>query len=409
MVVNRFFRTLLLLLAILFTWINQSYAQHNALTVRVDTMTINAQQTDILLGVYYKLTGDKPADFYGFDARISYDTTKIRAVQVVFDGTASANLGFHIGNTNIAGEVRAVVLGQPGQDIDTTNPLLFLVRFSVLSAGFDTAYLSLFRFDVTPPMHIDTVIRQNGWLRHNIVVTPPARVPIEVSTSEAFGKSDSLIVMPILVSDLTKANVRKAQFVFSYDTSLLTFIASGAGSISGNMLMTRDSQTGTRHFVVVSNSDTNKPLIGSGELFSLRFHAKRREDTVCSELVDTAFQVLNPDAHVDSVTLRLSQICVVGTGMAKAVASTAALEDKFDARPNPFVSEISLGSTGSVPQYLEVVDVLGRRVFAALIKGAFRWQTFSLPQGTYLARLTPQMGNVLQWQSQKIRLITKIH
>jgi hypothetical protein len=407
MVVNRSFRTLFLLLALLFTWINESHAQHNVLTVRVDTMTVGSQDNDILVGVYYKLTGNKPADFYGFDARINYDTTKLRAVQVLFQGTASENQGYHIGSTSHSGEVRAIVLGQPGLDVDTTNPLLYMVRFSVISSSFDTAFLILSRFDVTPTMRIDTVVRRNGWVGIRNQVKPPVNVSLQLSTVEAFGKSDSTISIPVTVSDLTKANLRRARFSFSFDSAVLDFLGSTAGSISGSSIKTVDSSSGRRHWVTISNSDTIQPIIGSGTLFSLRFHAKARKDSGCSELTDTAFRALNLDAHVDTIKLTFNQICVVGSGGVKSVAPQLS-STNLTIWPNPFVTNVTIKADGEASQYIEIGDVLGKQVLARRFDREYRWDASNLPTGAYWVRMAPIKENIIQWQQQQERAITKI-
>ena len=392
MMVNRITRTLFLLLVILFEWIPQANAQHSGLTIRVDTLTIQSTDNDVLIGVYQKLTGHKAIDFYGYDARISYDTTKLRATGVFFQGTASEYLSYKIANTQISGSLRVEALGQTGQGVDTTNPLLFLVRFSVLSRSFDTTFLTLYRFDTTSSPMIDTLRLVSGWIRHQPPGKPPVKIPMTLSTAHVDALSDSTVVVPIQVTDLTHANLRYGTFSCRIDTAVLHFLGSTPGKITGDSLRTKDSINGSTIRVHVSNADTNNLILGSGTLLNLLFHVSKRRDTVCTVLSDTAFTGLNLDALIDTVNLHFSTICDLGRLDSQRVVrmNSTPISGSLHVRPNPLPMETSLliETVQKGECELRIFDPVGREVFVTNFQSHYDWKpSTSLATGAYLIRV----------------------
>ena len=375
------------------------------LTVRVDTILIQPTDNDIVVPVYYSQQGDSTLDFYGFDSRISYDTTKLRAIQVIFNGSASENESYHIGGTSIAGDVRAEVLGQPGVDIDTTNPVLYFIRFTVLSPTFDTAFLTLYRFDVTPPMHIDSIRKLSGWLRHSTPVIP-THGAVTLSTAEGFGKSDSMISLPIMISDPTQANILQARFSFAVDTSILRYLGSTGGSLGSEQLVTSDNVNGLNHVVTIRAVDSTKPLAGAGVLLTLHFQAVHRTDSVCTELRDTSFSVTNSGAHLDSATLRFNPICVLGQS---AVGVARYTVEPLAVWPNPFHTEFRVRLQGDWrSMYLELSDISGKVLLSEIVEHETTIRS-ALATGMYIVHVAPVSNSAIDWSRMETVRLVRIH
>jgi len=101
----------------------------NILHIHFQTDTVKPGTTDIVLNVFYKLEAQRSSvNFHGFECRYVYDQTKIRPNTIFFDGTACALADIKGANNDVStNEYRIEVLS--GASLDTTNPILFQVRY----------------------------------------------------------------------------------------------------------------------------------------------------------------------------------------------------------------------------------------------------------------------------------------
>jgi hypothetical protein len=393
-------------------WINYGFAQTNALIVRIDTMTVKFGTRDTLVPIFYRVEGTKPADFRGYDSRFSFDTAKLgdsalapwlydssgklsapaydtHLDSVLFWHTATwtsvrVGISLIIGAT-LPGEERALAEGGTDEGVNRSDSLLYRGYLSMHSVFADTAFLHLFRFDQTAGQPFDTVILQDGWIKYQ-------KEAITVTTSGVTGVSDSLIRVPVQISDMSQANIRTGVFSFDLDTSILQFVGSIAGNIPGNSLVTSDSVKGTHVWVTISNQGSTNPMTGSGKIATLLFKAQHRTDTLCTMLGDSLFQALNTDALVSTVKLSLGDICVKGQSL-QSVDGTRLQSESLNVWPNPFNSllNISMGASSEGMSEVQVTDVLGRTVVSGqMASGIFRWYVGQeQTPGVYFIRVIP--------------------
>jgi hypothetical protein len=412
-------------------WINQGIAQTNRLLVRIDTMTVKFSTRDTLVPIFYRVEGSKPADFRGYDSRFSFDTSKLgdsALVPWLYDSTgklsaeaydvhldtalfwqtatwtnATVGISLIIGAT-LPGEERAIAEGGTDEGVNRSDSLLYRGYLSLHSVFADTAFLHLFRFDQTAGQPFDTVILQDGWIKYQ-------KQSITIATSAVSGVSDSLMTVPVKISDMTQANIRTGVFSFDIDTSILQFVGSSAGSIPGNSLVTSDSVNGTKVSVTIANQDLSKPMIGSGNIAVLHFKAQHRTDTLCTLLRDSSFQALNSDALVSSVKLSLGDICIDGH-LLQSVADSRSVDESLSVWPNPFSSSLNVRVRQNRAANVSVViyDALGRVVAnGQLVSGSFHWQPdVEQAPGLYFVRLNTlsnQAGSVSLSLSKEVILI----
>ena len=394
-----------ILLIILLSVKAESAQKKNILRVRFETATIKKDVSDIVLNVFYKIEALRsPVNFHGYECRFSYDQTKIRPNTVFFDGTASQG-GTGGGNNVVAtGEYRIELLST--HTLDTTNPVLFQVRYSV--KGFaDSAMIAPTRFDVlSESSGIDTVIIENApgrdqvsWYPFALLYkdnTPPPPIPKKVNiallSDSTDIQSDSIKVISLkVVSPLDSANIKSGIFEFDLDTAAFDSVAVLKGALLSfaNLTVGRD----TTH-ITASFSSTDS-LSGSGELLKIVLRGKARTDTICTGILNPKFTVFNAGHRDSLIQYRLQGICVLGVAPKdtthKGIAELMTNKDLAVAIfPNPARSFIdfhmSSGQRGK--KHLEVFDALGRKVFDRIFEADLRWEVASVSAGCYTATVT---------------------
>jgi hypothetical protein len=363
---------------------------------------IKPNVSDIVLNVYYKLEVHKPVNFHGFDCRYSYDPQKLRPNTVFFDGTACQNADIKGANDIIdIGEYRVEVLS--GSSLDTTNPILFQVRYSVKGGFTDSAMIAPTRFDaLSPSSGIDTVIIENAgrdeisWFPFGLVFIdtskppPPTKKSITLSSDSTDIQSDSLQSVSLTISSLDSANLKSGIFEFDIDTAAFDSVVILRGAILGaaNLAIARDST----HITASFSSTDAKPFAPGGELLKIVLRGKERTDTLCTKLLNPKFTALNGDNLISSAAYKLGGICVLGRHakdtVTKGVAEPGSGEDlRMEVYPNPAHSFIDFympaGHGGK--KHLVVFDALGKRIFDKVFDTDLRWEVASVPAGLYTA------------------------
>ena len=373
----------------------------NILHIRFQTVTIKPSTSDIVLNVFYKLEALRsPVFFHGFECRYVYDQTKIRPNTAFFDGTASANADIKGANDDVpADEYRVEVLS--GSSLDTTNPILFQVRYSVKTGFTDSAMIIPTRFDpLSLTSGIDTVIIDNtpwdptfGWIGFGLVFIdttkppPPKKISIDLWSDSTDVQSDSLKIVSLNVTSLDSANVKNGIFEFDVDTSAFDSVSVTKGALlaNANLAIARDST-----HIVASFSSTDS-LTSKGELLRITLRGKHRTDTVCTGILNPKLTVLNADNRVSFVTYLLKGICVFGerkdTIIKGVVESGENRDSPMAIFPNPARSFIDflMPSWHGVKKHLVVFDALGRRIFDEILDANLRWEVASVPVGLYTA------------------------
>lgn len=374
----------------------------NILRIRFETVKIKPSVSDIVLNVYYKLEVHKPVNFHGFECRYSYDAQKLRPNTVFFDGTACQSAEIKGANNIIdIGEYRVEVLS--GSSLDTTNAILFQVRYSVKEGFADSAMIAPTRFDaLSPGSGIDSVIIENtgrdeiSWFPFGLVFVdtttppPPTKKSITLSSDSADIQSDSLRSLSLNVSSLDSANVKSGIFEFDVDTAAFDSVAVLRGALLGtaSLAIARD----TTHVTASFSSTDAKPFVSSGEFLKIVLRGKERTDTLCTKLLNPKFTALNGDNRVSSAAYRLGGICVLGKHAKDTVTKgvTGSGDGKglrMEVYPNPARSFIDfhLPAEQSGKKHLVVCDALGKRIFDRVFDSDLRWEVASVPAGLYTA------------------------
>jgi len=392
-------------------WINQGFAQHDTLLVRIDTITVKFGTIDTLIPIHYRLLDSKPALFRGYDSYLDFDASKVSDSlpipswvidsvghvdpigynqyvdtaldRLMFVGTASKDISLRVPRA-LRGEIRAIVEGGSDQFIDTSKSILYRIYMRFPKIFSDTVFDTIRQFDQTSAAPFDAVIVQPGWIKYQ-------RTPLSVTTAKVGGQADSLIVVLVTVSDITETNIRTAEFSFSFDTTVLRFMKSIPGRLSGDSIATADVSSGEHVSVFISNLDSNKAMAGSGTMMWLLFRAIDRRDTVCTVLKDTVFSPVNADALVSTATLTVGEICVEGEAASGVISMQNAESSALDVWPNPFQTELNIGVRSEIAKanVLYIYDGIGRLMLNRTVARGFVWKpSASLPEGMYLIRVT---------------------
>lgn len=321
----------------------------NVIHVWFDTLKVKPGSSYVLMPVRWSASLPKPHDFRGFNFHFSVDSNHVTISQFLTQGTATENMGSPFTNTRDT-DARFVILGS---EPDFSRSVLFYVAVTVqLNPGEKTFFHWKYIEDSYKHFLIDTIIADDGW-----VAVEAARTAA-VTSPDTTMKADSVISVPVSISDLRGTSVRQARLSATVDTSVFDFVAA---TPSGNeSLQVVAGLTGTLLTVDVSST---APLTGNDVLFNLQLRAKHREDTVCSALTNGSFTALNSEAYLGSVSVWLGQICVFGVKPPAKVVLTPA-ERWLDVFPNPVSAILHIGMSDADPlQLFEVFDVLGRVVY----------------------------------------------
>lgn len=401
---NRLIFSIAVLLLIFFISVTGEAAQkRNILRIRFQTAIVKSTTVDTVLNVYYKLeVGRSPVNFNGFDCRFIFENTKIQPVPMdkqsgFFDGTASANADFTHGTAVPPDEYRVQVLSS--HMLDTTNPILFQVRYTVKGVK-DSAMIIPTLFDVASS-GIDTVIIENSpsrdqisWYGFGLMFAdtskaPPAKKSITFLSDSTNIQSDSLKVISVAVTSLDGANLKSGTFGFYLDTSAFdsVMVLKGVILAGANLTVTRSSVNISAAF-----TSTNA-LKGSGEFLKIALRARKRADTICTTILNPRLNVLNADNLVSSIGYKINTICIFGKKdtVVKGVAEFIYSKDlSVMIFPNPSSSfiDFTMPQGQNSKKHLVVFDALGKKVFDKVFDAEFRWEVASVSAGFYTATVT---------------------
>ena len=393
-----------LLLIMMFSVKAESAQKKNILRVRFQTAYVKKTTIDTVLSVSYKLqVGRPPINFNGFDCRFIFENTKIAPIPMdkqsgFFDNTACANADFTHGTVVPPDEYRVQVLS--GTMLDTSNPVLFQIRYSVKGVK-DSAMIIPTLFNVSDSSGIDSVIIENSpgrdqisWFAFGLMFADTAKAqPIKRSitllSDTADILSDSIKVIPVNVTSLDSVNLKSGNFGFYLDTSAFDSVQVLKGKILANANLTV-----TRNSVNVSAAFTSTDsLKGSGEFLKIILRGRKRTDTICTAILNPRLDGLNADNLVSSVGYKLKSICVFGKKdtIIKGVAKpNTGIDLRTAIFPNPASSFIDfmMPQGQSDKKHLVVFDALGREVYDKKFDADFRWDVTSVAGGFYTAIVT---------------------
>jgi hypothetical protein len=341
-------------------------------------MTVQEAPNDIFVNVYASLKTTHAADFYGFTSALRYDTTKLRAVSVEFVGACTENAQYHFGNARplgYPGETRAVALNQTGSPFNLANPLLYSVRFTVLSKmqDKDTAVIEHAYFDaIQSQTHIDSVRLLGGWVRLEKPVIPPVRVDLQLTSRDTSVAADSEVMVPVGISDMTGAKLKQALFTFEFDPKVLVFKDALPGMLDSGGLRLSVLSTGNSASILISSVDSDTYMRGAGLLTTLIFKALAREDTACSDLIDPALVPKSGEALIKSTGFSLGSICVNGVVKPKEAVGVRASAEAF-AVSNPFGAVLRLRGKSSDEYTVVLIDALGKERARLTFRGDIVW------------------------------------
>jgi hypothetical protein len=378
-------RGLSLLIALLLIASATASAQ-NVFRVRLDTLTVQAGDT-ATMNVFFTFTSTKPHNLNGFVARYLFDSNLVKIVGYSTAGTASDGLSTTESHQGIA------AIGST--EINLNNQVLFRMRIVASKTLADTAWI---HWDSDWPMFasesgVDSVIQTGGWLRTanatgHTSLTAPGRSVNGVITGPY---ADSVrFDLPIMISDISNANVTDARLQFKFDPNKLSLIAATSSKIATVVSSDVASDTASIVFQGLNGSK----LLGNDTLTVLQFYALVGPDTVCTMLTNVTWQPLNSDAKRGTTDVRFDSICIYGRYQPALVESN---ERRRSGRlyPNPAQDHLILSDMDV--RDLEVYDALGRFVGSCRYNGETWLLPPSLKAGAY--RITVREHNGEAWGS----------
>jgi hypothetical protein len=253
-------------------------------------------------------------------------------------------------NTNPL-DARFVMLGD--HEPDWSNPILFYVRVSVQLNPGDVVPFHWTYVEDPKYFKVDTITTEDGWL----MLEPPK--PASIAYRDTTMRSDSIISVPVTVSDLNGAGLTAARFEATLDTSIFDFISVTPGPTE--QATVNAELTGSRITADLSATGTST-LVGNTTLLFVQLHAKHRQDTVCSALTDGSLKPLNSGAYLGTVSAFFGNICVYGVKPPDIVARGSVVQ--LEVFPNPATSVVHLTASEPVSE-VQVYDLLGHEVYSA--------------------------------------------
>lgn len=350
----------------------------NVIRIRFDTIKLKPHQNIILMPVKWSYSLPKPHDFRAFNVHFAVDPTKVTISDFLIQGTAAEAMNGTPFTNTADSDARFVILGS--NEPDFNNPILFYVMVSVrLNPGEVTPFHWIYVEDPTY-FKIDTIITEDGW----IALEPPRTAA--VTSPDTTMKSDTVISIPVSVTDLSGTGVTQARITATLDTSVFDLVGATPGAHSNAQVVAGLTGTTLTLDLTAKSAST---LSGNDVLVNLQLRAKARQDTICRALTNGSFQALNSDAYIGSVSVWFGLVCVFGTHPSSVV--TDAQTSTLDVYPNPVRTVLHLGQPGADQPVatVRVFDVLGHEVYSA--KDATEWRPEAgLPNGVYHVRvITP--------------------
>ena len=374
----------LLLLASQALLVSKAASAQNVFRVRIDTMTVKAGDT-ATLNVYYTFNSTKTHNLSGFVARFLYDTNLIKITGYITNGTASDGMATYDSHLGLS------ALGT--SEMNLSNPVLFKMRVAASKTLADTGWL---RWDPDWPMFdpsagVDTVIQTSGWLKTiaiagHTTLTAPRRTVNGVITGPF---ADSVrFDLPVMISDISTANVSSARLQFTYDPNRLAFVMATTTSKSASIV---SATTSTDTASIVFQGLNSSTIRGGDTLVNLQFYALVGADTVCTTLSDVTWQPLNADAKLGATDVRFDSICIYGRYQPASVGATSQ-QEPIRFYPNPARDYVISTATAAIS--LDIYDALGRLI-ARCERSNNAWLVpSSLSSGAYRAVARLRTGEV---------------
>jgi hypothetical protein len=352
----------------------------NIIRIRFDTIKLKPHQNFLLMPVKWSYSLPKPHDFRAFNVHFAVDPAKVTISDFYIQGTASEAMNGTPFTNTADTDARFVILGT--NEPNFSNPVLFNVAVSVrLNPGEVTPFHWTFVEDPTY-FKIDTIITEDGW----IALEPPRTAA--VSSPDTTMKADTVISIPVSITDLSGTGVTQARITATLDTSVFDLVGATPGAHQNAQVVA--GLTGTTLTLDVS-AKSSGTLSGNDVLVNLQLRAKARPDTVCKALTNASFQALNSDAYIGSVSVWFGIVCVFGKPPASAVTGTQA--PMLEVYPNPVGGVLHLGQPGEEPVVsVHVYDVLGHEVFRGTDVTEWR-PAAELPNGVYHIRAITREGS----------------
>jgi hypothetical protein len=360
-----------------------AHAQYN-ISLRFDTVTANPGDT-VTVNVYYKFTSAIPQqNVQDFNARFLFDSSELHLIAYILDGTASAGLSDTTGSHD-----GLAALGDFGESLDFTNPILFKIRFGVDRRLADTAFIKWdTNWSVFDYFDSINVSQQNGWIR-----TQSTSGRVTLSTPSMTVDTGEVFSVPVSISGIENANIDSAVLMFEFDDTDLQFRGSAAATSSNAVV---DTAIVSKDTISIVLKAVNGHIAGSDSTVTISFYSVPWYDTACVAFQDIRFEALDSTSLIGNTVSSSGLICIVpGSKPPADVNPTAVKPDKFVAYPNPAWGQVTFSAGPGINAGLvtiEVYDALGREVFES--NDAYPvWQIPSnIRPGTYLARMETETG-----------------
>lgn len=377
--------------------------QKNILRIWFDTITVKTLPTQVVMNCWFKLEGTKPHDFRGFQMPFIYESHQIAPTNYFFSGSASEKAAYHIGGHNAqTGNASVVVLSSV--ELDLKKSLLFSIAF-IAKFGLndkernDTiGLMEVIRdqFELNIDSGIDSVIITEGWIKYakEIPPEPVIKKSVTLSSDSVSLQADSSAQISIHATSLDSSLIKRGVFSFTIDTSIVRFDTAIIGDSFKDSVSLVVENRSPRVNLYISQVDTAKRILGSGELLKVFLSDKfkedsthRREDTVTTYLFDSSFFALNTDNLLDSVRYELGKIVILGSKadtdtVVKSVHVSVDGLDEIYFSSNPadeYTDVISSEYDGTIEMY----SILGNRIYSSSFQKMIRLDLRGIASGWY--------------------------
>jgi hypothetical protein len=357
-------------------------AQHS-MRVRIDTVTGNPGDT-VLVNVYYTFTGTLPFDLHAFNAKFSYDTALVYIADYVSSGTASSAIPIfdksHLG---------VVFYASSGTDIDFANPVLFRMKVAIKQSLSDTAWIRWVAFGTDEP--VDSEVEQDGSVRTQVTAAHTvltAKSKIVSGVSSGYFPDSVRFTLPVMISDISAANVTSAELRFKYDERRLAFVAAHSTSNLQTQIARVSKVEQTANTVTVDLQASGEKILGADTLVNLDFYALVGIDTVCTGLDSVRWTPLNSDAKRGATEIAFDSICLYG----RLGTADVEIDEVGPVRLYPNPARDFVLSAGADIENLKVFDAFGRLVALCELNSNVWTVPASFRSGLYRVVVTDRVG-----------------
>ncbi len=349
----------------------------NIFRASVDRISGNAGDS-VTIGVRYDLSGSKPHNLRSLIARLIYDSSLIHVVSIETSGTATSLL--YILDTISPSVIGFLAAGQSNQEIDLANPVLFRLKAVLNSKLSDTAWL---RWDQSVAMFgdssygIDSIEEVDGWAR-----TPQAsgHVAVTIPRVIIYGQSDGYTadsvktVVPVMLSDISRAGTQSARFSFSYDVQRLLFTGASTKESSDVGIGSLSSTSGN---VDVNLLAKGQRIMGSDTVLWLSFTALVGTDTESTVFQSAHWIATNSSSLRGSIDYLIDSITLYGA-FRKLSVNEFYGSGSFEVFPNPTSARFTIVPPDEAEYSVKIYDPLG----AVCFESARLLKEIEIPRGT---------------------------